>query len=76
MNIELDYGIHNPIAANERFIFPTLAYVSTYYCKKYSNQCGVTLFWGFLFQWWRVFFEIRVVTGKIKTPNELQGGSV
>ena len=70
MKLELDYGVHSPIAANERFLLPAVSYVSTYYCKKYPNQSGVTLFWGFLLQWWRGFVEIRIVTGKIDTPNE------
>jgi hypothetical protein len=70
MRLELDYGIHDPCGANERFLLPAVSYVSTYYCRRHSGQCGVTLFWGFLFQWWRGFLEIRVVTGKIDTPDE------
>jgi len=65
MKIETNYGIHSPIGSNHCIIIPTIAYVSTYYCKKYPNQFGVVLFWGLQFQWWRGFFEIRVVTGTI-----------
>ena len=75
MKLEFDYGIHDPLGGNERFLLPSVSYVSTYYCKRYPGQKGVTLFWGFLFQWWRGFAELRVVTGKIDTPNTALKGA-
>lgn len=69
VRLEVDYGVHTPMSANERFLLPSVAYVSTHYCKKYTRpempQTGVILFVGLLFQWWTGFLEIRIVTGKI-----------
>lgn len=72
MKIQVSWGRYDPVGNNDRFIIPSIIYMSTYYCLKYPihSQLGVKLFWGICFCWWNMFAEIRFYTGEISNTKD------
>ena len=64
MKITIYHGMHGPFGQNERFILPSLSYISTYYLRNVKGHHAVVLFRGIVIQWWKAYLSIRFEGGK------------
>ena len=56
IKIEIDIGKYVAAGQNEKYIIPTIAYISTYY-----NNITPVNYRGIVFKWWNFFLNIRAV---------------